>query len=593
MKRAAKRSGARTRHKNIRRLKSKGGMLFSPRTWVASIPGLFKNKKFALISLSVVLGIGLLVQVFYPNDRMLPFAVVDGMRVGGMKKIDASAKLNAAYAAKKLDIMMGDGKQPFASPTLVEMGAVVDNTARLANTQYEWYKRLLPLSLIWGQTPSPVSEPIFSDATDTYIDTKLMAACQLAPVNASLTGESGELRIIPAKSGSQCERDDVARTVRSARPELSRPVTVRVEALKVLEPTLDDKDAEKFRDTFKSQIGEALHLKVGDEIVRLPAAELVKWLDFTVKDETIMPAVSVERSADFFGKHITPKIVRQPGVSRVTTLDFTEVSRQDGTSGAAVNIERTLESITGVITGANSLAETVVQVVPPKVEYTRTYSSSDAGLSALLENYAKDHSGTFGVSLAELSGSKRRASYNGDKQFVTASTYKLFVGYNVLKRVESGKLDWASHADCFNKMLSLSDNPCAESFLQSGGLGTVTNEMKSLGLNDSTFMKSGGPYTTANDLAKFMGFLESGTSLTGESRSRMLSALRANVHRRGIPVGAEGQVADKVGFMNGLLHDAAIVYSPRGTYVLAIMSDGSSWDTIADFTRQIDTQLSR
>ena len=41
--------------------------------------------------------------------------------------------------------------------------------------------------------------------------------------------------------------------------------------------------------------------------------------------------------------------------------------------------------------------------------------------------------------------------------------------------------------------------------------------------------------------------------------------------------------------MNGLLHDAAIVYSPKGTYVIAVMTDGSSWATIADLARQIDT----
>jgi hypothetical protein len=45
------------------------------------------------------------------------------------------------------------------------------------------------------------------------------------------------------------------------------------------------------------------------------------------------------------------------------------------------------------------------------------------------------------------------------------------------------------------------------------------------------------------------------------------------------------RVADKVGFMDGLLHDAAIVYGPNGTYVLAVMTDGSSWATIADLDK--------
>jgi beta-lactamase class A len=64
--------------------------------------------------------------------------------------------------------------------------------------------------------------------------------------------------------------------------------------------------------------------------------------------------------------------------------------------------------------------------------------------------------------------------------------------------------------------------------------------------------------------------------------------MKGNVYRKGIPAGVNGTVADKVGFLDALLHDAAIVYGPHGTYVLAIMTDGSSWATIADLAGQID-----
>lgn len=541
-----------------------------------------------------LVGVGLLAQILYPNDRMLPLAVVDGVSVGGMKKSEAADKLNRAYREKKMAVMMGESKQAFANPSLSEAGIVVDNTKRLNTTQYEWYKRLLPLSLFWGQTPQPVPSPQFTDATHRFVDEKLMPACRQEPVNATLSGQGGELKVVPAKNGGSCEKNDVEKVVRAVKPALDRTVVAKVTSLEVIHPAISDEKAAGFRDAFRDRIGKEIPMKVGDQTIAIPAREVISWLDFSIDGEQIVPVINRNRSAEFIATNIAPKVEQKPGISKVTTIDFTEVSREEGASGVAVNIERTLKSIADVVSGANETgAVAITQPVPPTVHYTRTYSASDAGLSALLENYAKDHSGTFGVSLAELSGKKRRASYNGDTQFVTASTYKLFVGYSVLKRTESGKMDWGANADCFNKMISLSDNPCAESFLQSIGLGNVTNEMKELGLNDSTFMKTGGPFTTANDLAKFMGFLESGTSLTGTSRERMIGALNANVHRKGIPAGVEGRVADKVGFMNGLLHDAAIVYGPRGTYVLAIMSDGSSWATLADFARQIDAQLAK
>lgn len=207
----------------------------------------------------------------------------------------------------------------------------------------------------------------------------------------------------------------------------------------------------------------------------------------------------------------------------------------------------------------------------------------------MLANYAKDHPGTFGVSLIELDGKKRRADFQGDKQFVTASTYKLFVAYSLLKQIDAGKRDWESNASCFNKMISNSDNPCSEAFLQSLGLANVTKDIQAIGLKNSTFMKSGGPFTTANDLTLLLGMIATGQNFSSINQQRLIAAMKANVYRNGIPAGASGQVADKVGFLNGLLHDAAIVYSPKGIYVLAIMTDGSSWATIADLARQIDT----
>jgi hypothetical protein len=77
------------------------------------------------------------------------------------------------------------------------------------------------------------------------------------------------------------------------------------------------------------------------------------------------------------------------------------------------------------------------------------------------------------------------------------------------------------------------------------------------------------------------------------SRDRFLGALKRNIYRQGIPAGASVQVADKVGFLNGLFHDAAIVYSPSGTYVLTIMTDGSSWANIAELTKQIEALRSQ
>ena len=67
--------------------------------------------------------------------------------------------------------------------------------------------------------------------------------------------------------------------------------------------------------------------------------------------------------------------------------------------------------------------------------------------------------------------------------------------------------------------------------------------------------------------------------------------MKRQVYRKGLPAGVGVPVADKVGFLEGYLHDSAIVYSPKGVYILVIYSNGSSWGAIADAAKKIHEQL--
>jgi beta-lactamase class A len=233
--------------------------------------------------------------------------------------------------------------------------------------------------------------------------------------------------------------------------------------------------------------------------------------------------------------------------------------------------------------------------LPPIEKFNRSYSNSARGLQALLDDLAKEK-GNFAIAVHELSGQGRSLSANGNKAFEAASTYKMFVAYSVLKRIENGQMHWSDTvasgrdaAQCFDDMIIKSDNPCAEEWGKRIGWTTIQNEMRALGL---TSTKLGTTfYSTASDQALFLNKLEKGESLKGESRDRLLAAMKRQQYRAGIPAGVGVDVADKVGFLNGLLHDSAIVYSPKGTYVLVILRDGSSWGNIADAARQINTLL--
>ena len=558
-----------------------------------------KDKKFQKNVLKAGIGLIALIvlfQLFYPNSKLLPFTTIDGYRLGSITKKDAVTKLNDAYKNSKLDIYLGDDKKPFVSPKFSELGAEVNTQNIVDSANYPFMLRLLPLSILWANLAYPDSHPTvkYNDKTDKYIDEKLMPSCKADPQNASLKSDNGKLVVVPSKSGGKCERSETASTVKKAIPDLSSQSAVRAK-LTEIPPAINDAAAKKEQDKISKNITGGVPLKVNTETIVVPVETVVSWMVFNTESGKIVMTLNPESANNYLSKNVTPKVSIAPGVTRITTRDFTEVSRAEGAPGRTLDIDKTLSSMTTYINNKSIEPVAVVAPVPARQEFTRTYSPTDAGLSALLENYAKDHPGTYGISIIEMSGKSRRANYNGDKKFVTASTYKLFVAYSTLRRVEAGTWSWNDNivgqpaSQCFDKMIVNSDNACAEGFLNKAGLKTVSSEMNSLGLKNSNFIEQGGPFTTANDLTLFLGMLESGQSLKGESRARLISAMTRNVYRSGIPAGIPGvTVADKVGFMGGLLHDAAIVYSPRGTYVLAIMTDGSSWATIADLAKNIE-----
>lgn len=545
-------------------------------------------KKIGLIGGGSLVGLLLIIQLFYPGDRLLPFASIDGQSLGGKTKAEAAQILNKAYAAHAVAIYMGSGKKPVVSPTFADMDVSVDNEARLKAASYPWYLRIVPTSLFWagaGKVAEPTAK--FGGKFANYIETELMPDCKQAPVDATLKANGTALEVVPAITGGTCEKNDVVASIKKITPSLTEKTSVRV-ARDEQEPAVGDDAAKAYAETLTERLKDGVTIDVLGAPVVASAKDIMSWLDFSTQDGAIVATVNSERADTWLGANVAGKVAIAAGVSYITTLDFTETSRVNGSNGRALDVGATVASIQTVVAGEAAQASARTVSTPPTEQYTRTYSASDKGLSALLANYAKDHPGTFGISLVELDGKKRRADYNGDKQFVTASTYKLFVAYSLLKQIDSGKRSWDSDAACFNKMISHSDNTCAEGFLNALGLQAVTKDIQAIGLKNSNFTKTGGPFTTANDLTLMLGMIATSQNFSPLNQQRLVTAMKGNIFRKGIPAGVNGTVADKVGFMDGLLHDAAIVYGPSGTYVLAIMTEGSSWATIADLAKQID-----
>ncbi len=552
-------------------------------------------RRIGLLGLAGGVALLVLVQLLYPWGALPLYQKIDGVDVSGWNAADATKLLEGKYASLKVGLYFGHSPKVYREPVPADVGIKITSQKQVESAQYAWWLRLVPSSLWWAHAVTKPTTPTYSyDAKklQTYVAKELGESCEVTAVNASLQYKDRKLQVVPAIDGGTCKLDDVQKKLATTTPTLAAH-TVRI-PMAEHPAKIHDSEAQVVSDKLTKQTNGGVVILANGQKVTVSQQEVFAWLDFTAPDAGIVAAVNESRAKDFFDKQLLPKVAVAPGMSKVTTLDFTEIARTEGPNGRTLDTEGTIISLNQWFGGGNDMPVAQTKIVAPTVSYTRTYTPTDTGINALIAQFAESHPGTYGVSFVELDGKKRRATYRADTVYRTASTYKLFVAYGALKRVESGAWHWTDQIQggrdltkCLDDMIVKSDNACGETMLEKIGYKTLTNEIRAIGLGKSSFMNS-FPETTANDLTTFVGALQSGQLLNASSTNTLLSAMKRNVYRQGIPASASGTVGDKVGFLDAFLHDAAVVYGPNGTYALTIMTEGSSWANIAELTRQLE-----
>lgn len=242
----------------------------------------------------------------------------------------------------------------------------------------------------------------------------------------------------------------------------------------------------------------------------------------------------------------------------------------------------------------NSTAKEEKKPEPPKPKLDKT-------LQAKLATWAGEQGGDFGISVREVNGTMRYASYQAETSFVPASTFKPFVAYMVLRNVEQGQYTLAGRTYkgnsleyCMERMITISDNQCAyelerligfpemNTFIQ--GDGFTNTDLNNYDANGR--MLSTDKSSTAADLAELMWRLEKGELLNDEHTKYLLDLMKKQEWRERIPAGVPAgiEVADKPGWLGGIECDMAIVYGADSTYVLTIMSTDTTPSDLADLS---------
>lgn len=532
-------------------------------------------------------------QLTYPSDKTLPWARLDGEPAGRMAPDDIATRLKKDYATVPLTLDINGKKQ---KTTAAQAGVEVDGAAVLDGlTSYPWWQRIIPYSLFFvGSTKNqPVSVKINETRFETYAKT-VSEQCKIAPKNAGVVVKDNEVQLDSAKDGQACPPALIRATFEKVGLEKGGVVV----ALKpeVVRPDRTDKDVASVLREAQEVANRQLVIKMVDKSVAVPKAEIASWLQFPQDEKTKQIHVDIdgEKVKSYLGG-IQTAIYIAPGTTRVQTLNGSETGRSVGSPGRGIDTSATAESVRKQILSEDGTVVATLAVLQPRTAYDRSYTATQAGLQAMVNDIAKDK-GDYAISVRTLNGVT--ASANGSKRYHPASTYKMFVGWAVILRVSAGQMSWSDAAtsgknvsQCFDAMIVNSDNPCGEWLGEQIGWTNLNNMLKGIGLTCTNL--STAWYSCANDESLFLYKLQTGQLLPADQAERLLSVMRRQVYRAGIPAGVGVTVADKVGFLYGFLHDSAIVYAPHGTYVLTIMTDGSSWAQMADAAKQIHAQLDR
>jgi beta-lactamase class A len=132
-------------------------------------------------------------------------------------------------------------------------------------------------------------------------------------------------------------------------------------------------------------------------------------------------------------------------------------------------------------------------------------------------------------------------------------------------------------------MIQESDNIAALVLLDAVGVEAVNARLRGLGLHDTHLVdrRAGGTgdhVTTAADMARLMELLATGQAIDAQVSEEVLRLLelKQSVSWVTDELPFWVKVAHKWGDLPGTRNEAAIVFSPRGSYVVVVLTEGSA-----------------
>jgi beta-lactamase class A len=244
---------------------------------------------------------------------------------------------------------------------------------------------------------------------------------------------------------------------------------------------------------------------------------------------------------------------------------------------------------------------------PPPRPNPRANEIRRQTIDAIISKAREAYPGHSGVVFVDLDN-ETRLDYEPDARFESASLVKLIILAHLYREFEVGhhspdeklvllekqKVGGSGHLkdekegsqhtlqSLAEAMITESDNTATQMLTDLLGRDKIAQTAKTLGLNSTTFERDiydfaaidagNDNYITPRDAATFLCQLARQELPGSQGMHEILERQKRN-DMIGKDFPATVRVAHKTGELEGILHDAAIVYAPRGGFVLVALSD--------------------
>jgi beta-lactamase class A len=539
-----------------------------------------------------------LVQVVYPRQLTRPFVQLDNARVGFWSNGKLTDYLRHSVTNRSYTLAIPSHTYKLKPAAL---GIAVDIRATTAAARgYSLKERLVPFSLL--------ASPRLTDSK-TVNQTQLRAGLQqfaLArgqdPEDATLAKRDGIYSgVVPGKLGYAVDVTGL-KTRLLATATGSRVTVPR----RTVQPKITEAMLTGALDSWRQQTSQPITLQLGVQRVVIPVTTLQTWAEVTPdqKQDSVLVTYDTVAIKNWLNSYAS-RVYVAPKPATQYVEDETVAKTVPGVDGTSLDIDKSAAVITTTLQTPGTAARLVSASLQPVAFTTQTvhsYSPTSQGLQLLMNKWAAGYKpGTVAASFQQIGGQGWSASLNSNQQFFTASIYKLFVVDYVYHLMETGRLSpntlvlgaGKSVDACLEVTIVVSDNTCPEALGDQLGWLNVQAYAQQQGFT-STAIVDHNWSTNTHDVSAYLGKLSAGSLMNASDTAALLNKMQRQVYRSAIPAGSVGSVVqDKVGFYGPYWHDAAIVHSPKATYILVVFTNGPGAGAIKNLAAQVQQDVNQ